>query len=273
MEDRRSRRMGLYATLMICVLISVGLLGRASWRPVSALSSPLDLALPLVMNRYPPIPETPLLFPIDNPEGDGDYAVSWDTSRLAQTYYLEESWQSKDWIPLYSGPNTTYDVAARAPGTYAYRVQAQNGWGSSEPSQVVSTTVVGDAPGSLPAPGSRPGAYGGLAAVHVINDCPYALTLTFTGSEPDALTIPRCEACKVYSLIGPIFCPTSGRPTGELHLAPGVYRVTATVDEPGVRPYVGHWELAVDRRYSLCFYIVRSLGASALMAEMPDVSP
>ena len=44
------------------------------------------------------------------------------------------------------------------------------------------------------------------------------------------------------------------------------YRADVTVDQPGVRPYMGHWELEGDRRYSMCFYIVRGFGSERSLA-------
>ena len=100
-----------------------------------------------------------------------------------------------------------------------------------------------------------------MSIVKVINDCPYALRLDFTGPDPQVLTLPLCEVCRVYTFIGPIFgCPTANRPTDEIRLAPGTYRVFVSVNDTGVRPYVGHWDLQGDRRYDMCFYIVRGFG-------------
>jgi hypothetical protein len=36
--------------------------------------------------------------------------------------------------------------------------------------------------------------------------------------------------------------------------------VVRTVDDRGVRPYIGHWQLQGDRHYSACFFIVRGFG-------------
>lgn len=76
--------------------------------------------------------------------------------------------------------------------------------------------------------------------------------------------IERCEVCRVYSFIGPIFCPTRGRPRTDVLLLPGTYRVRASVDDPAIPAYAGEWPLEANTRYFLCFYILRTWGTSEL---------
>jgi hypothetical protein len=96
--------------------------------------------------------------------------------------------------------------------------------------------------------------------VQVTNNCPYRLYVEFTGPSPALLQLPKCDVCKVYYFIGPFTCPDLDQPHAEARLDPGPYRVFVTVDDPSVRPYVGHWQLEGDRRYPDCFSIVVSLG-------------
>jgi hypothetical protein len=99
--------------------------------------------LPLIMRRYPPVPHTPVLDPISNPDGDGTYRVSWDPADLADTYTLQEddhpAFSSP--VPRYTGPGTFWDASSKAPGTYYYRVKASNFWGDSGWSDVRQVTV------------------------------------------------------------------------------------------------------------------------------------
>lgn len=96
---------------------------------------------------------------------------------------------------------------------------------------------------------------GGNAELRLDNDTPYVLTLEFQGPKSHTVPIERCPECKEYSLVGPISCP-SGRPSVTFQLPPGTYEVTARVDKPGVNPFAGTWELAGDRLYGYCFYIM-----------------
>lgn len=226
---------------------------------VLSASSP-TLFLPLLLSRYPPppvLPERPVLLPIDNPDGDGDYTVRWQAAVWADTYELEEQWQGEGWMAIYTGTATQLAITHRPPGIYEYRVRARNSWGQSEWSDVQAVTVAGDPPGQFPQPPSQPEDGGGMAVVQVVNDCPFALRLDFAGPDPHVLTLPRCEVCHVYDNIGPTFCPTENRPVEEIRLVSGTYRVFVTVEDASVSPYVGHWELEGDRGYFVCFYVVR----------------
>ena len=81
-------------------------------------------------------PDTPVLDPISNPDGDGNYTVSWNQANLAQTYTLQE-----DGIAVYSGVDTSKAISGQDEGLYYYRVQASNAFGSSGWSNVESVLV------------------------------------------------------------------------------------------------------------------------------------
>ena len=217
----------------------------------------LRINLPAVFSHYPPLPAVPLLHPIENPDQVGDYALDWNVSELAETYELQERLGQGEWAIVYLGVDTAHEVQGRPAGTYNYRVRAENAYGPGSWSAEQVTVVAGDEPGAIARPPSSGRDLGGQALVSVTNDCPYALRLEFAGPEPGVLTLPRCEGCKVYTFIGPIFCPTSGRPSDEILVSPGSYRVYVSVDAADVRPFVGQWELEGDRRYRLCFYVLR----------------
>jgi len=86
--------------------------------------------LPLVVRRYPPLPGVPVLNAISNPEGDGDYTVSWGDAYLADEYVLQEDDNQGFFSPAerYSGPGLSWDASGKVPGTYYYRVKAINWW-------------------------------------------------------------------------------------------------------------------------------------------------
>jgi len=101
--------------------------------------------LPLVQTRWPPIPGTPFLDAIDNPDQDNYYAVGWQPSLLASTYILEEAADSSFSNPqvVYQGPGLNWTVPSpgRTPATYYYRVRARNSWGNSPWSAVQSVVI------------------------------------------------------------------------------------------------------------------------------------
>jgi C1A family cysteine protease len=99
--------------------------------------------LPLMTKRWPPIPDTPVLNAISNPDGNGNYTVSWGAADLAETYVLQEDDNSSFSSPArrYSGSGTSWYASGKAVDTYYYRVIAKNSWGSSDWSNVESVQV------------------------------------------------------------------------------------------------------------------------------------
>jgi uncharacterized repeat protein (TIGR01451 family) len=85
--------------------------------------------LPLTLNHYPPIPDTPLLNRVSNPNSNGSYQVSWAASFLAFTYTLQEATQPSfaNAVVVYRGPATTWNALNKPAGSYYYRVQAHHG--------------------------------------------------------------------------------------------------------------------------------------------------
>jgi len=214
--------------------------------------------LPLVPKTYPPYPSAPWLAPIDNADGDGNYLVYWSPSYNADNYELQEKWADGDWFAAYRGFTRQVELRNRPAGAYQYRVRAENSWGPSAWSDLRSATVPGDPPGSISTPGSDRVSADGQAVIKVINDCPYYLRVDLTGPEPRIMELLKCDVCSVYSAIGPFFCPTSGRPVEEIRVDPGPYRAYVSVSDPAIKPWIGHWQLNGDRRYTVCFFVVRS---------------
>ena len=167
--------------------------------------------MPLVSKRWPPIPDTPVLNPISNPDGDGTYTVAWNAAYLAANYVLQEDDQAAFSSPShpYSGPATSWNATGRSPGTYYYRVKASNSWGDSAWSSTQKVTV------SPPA-----------TNVYVQNDTAGTLCYEIPGSGQGE----RCLwlgtsfygsfASGTYSWRASAWCGTS---TGTTYFAPGDY--------------------------------------------------
>ena len=103
--------------------------------------------LPLVLKRWPPIPYQPTLNPISNPDGDGNYYVTWteQPSRLADTYVLQEATNAAFTAGLRNVCTTSQQsclVSSRPAGTYYYRVRGHNSWGYVEYSNVEEATAL-----------------------------------------------------------------------------------------------------------------------------------
>ncbi|MGC9397451.1 MAG: DNRLRE domain-containing protein [Anaerolineae bacterium] len=100
--------------------------------------------LPLVMKRWPPIPDTPVLNSIYNPDNDGNYTVSWQAAYLADTYILQEATNASfvGAVTRYFGTGTSWSAIDKAVDTYYYRVKARNSWGDSGWSNVQQTSVL-----------------------------------------------------------------------------------------------------------------------------------
>jgi hypothetical protein len=99
--------------------------------------------LPAVMNRWPSVPDTPVLNAISNPDGDGNYSVTWNAADLASTYTLQEDTNASFTNPTtrYSGSGTSWSASSKPAGTYYYRVKASNSWGDSGWSNVQQAIV------------------------------------------------------------------------------------------------------------------------------------
>jgi hypothetical protein len=136
--------------------------------PVTSATSMQEIAgqnaqtlyLPLVIKSLPP-PDAPVLNNISNPDGDGNYSVSWGTVSGATSYLLEEDDNTGFASPTAIGPTaaTTVSITGKAKGTYYYRVKATNAGGSSAWSATKSVQV------SKEPSGPEPGHYTGTSSV------------------------------------------------------------------------------------------------------------
>ena len=85
------------------------------------------------------LPGTPTLNPIDNTGGDGNYAVTWNTTARATSYLLQEDTDPGFGSPttVHGGSQTWWSASGRTAGTYYYRAQAsgptgQSSWSSTQ---------------------------------------------------------------------------------------------------------------------------------------------
>ncbi len=90
-----------------------------------------------------PVPETPVLSPIDNPDGDGQYHIDWSDSIGTVVYTLEEDDEPYFNSPTvrYRGPESEFTVTMQPLGTWYYRAQARSPEGDSGWSDVEQVTV------------------------------------------------------------------------------------------------------------------------------------
>jgi hypothetical protein len=99
-----------------------------------------ELGLDALSNagNWPPLPGTPTLYPIDNPEGLRIYSILWSSAPNAESYVLEEASDSDlaDAHQIYAGSSTSHVVSEQMTGRYYYRVKGCNAWGDSGWSEV-----------------------------------------------------------------------------------------------------------------------------------------
>ena len=93
-------------------------------------------------------PAAPVLLPISNPDGNGDYLVDWDVAVGATAYELQEDDNSGFTSPTvrYTGSNSAYQINGQQGGTWYYRVRASNVGGNSPWSNIKSVGVIPNDP-------------------------------------------------------------------------------------------------------------------------------
>jgi hypothetical protein len=94
------------------------------------------------------MPAAPVLATISNPDGDGEYVVSWSTVTEATGYQLEEAadLEFTSSTVIYEGADSEFLVSGRATGLWYYRVRAVTPGGDSAWSNVESASVMPAAP-------------------------------------------------------------------------------------------------------------------------------
>jgi hypothetical protein len=100
--------------------------------------------LPSVLRHHPPIPLAPVLNPIANSDGDGDYTVTWQAVVFGTSYVLQEATnpQFTGAVTVFNGPGTSWSTVSRLVGTYYYRVKAVSATAESGWSNVQAVAVL-----------------------------------------------------------------------------------------------------------------------------------
>lgn len=106
------------------------------------VSSRKKAYLPVVQKPIP-APAAPVLNPINNADGDGNYAVIWNAVAGATSYTLQEDTNAGFTGPTtqYSGAGTSWNATGKAAGTFYYRVRAANASGAGGWSNTVLAVV------------------------------------------------------------------------------------------------------------------------------------
>jgi tetratricopeptide (TPR) repeat protein len=116
--------------------------------------------------------------------------------------------------------------------------------------------------GTILPPGASGFTADGSTLLEIRNDSPSKLRLVFSGPETQYQEIAPCTSCKRHFTTPPPSCPEKGA-IATYKLKPGTYDlVVKAIDEQGVRPFVGKWNLAAGRGYSSCFFIVSQPGGA-----------
>ncbi|MGD2159124.1 MAG: hypothetical protein PVG32_19760, partial [Anaerolineales bacterium] len=100
--------------------------------------------IPMVLKNAGVPAGAPQLEDISNPDGDGDYTVSWSAVERATSYILEED-DNPDFsspVEAYDGASTSKSITGRDIGVYYYRVMAASAFGSSDWSETKSVEVI-----------------------------------------------------------------------------------------------------------------------------------
>jgi hypothetical protein len=142
---------GVYSVL----LTASNMMGEVSAGTTVTVTAPVfHVYLPVVMRNAGP-PPAPVLYPIDNADGDHAYTVAWSTVTGGDEYQLEEARDPafSDAVSVYNGSGTTKSVTVGEVGRYYYRVMATNDWGGSGWSNFQSVEVSHVPAGILPQPG------------------------------------------------------------------------------------------------------------------------
>lgn len=93
--------------------------------------------------RVEPLPASPALDPIRNPDSDGSFGIDWNDASNASSYVLEEDDNSIFSSPTvrYNSTDSSYQMQDQDSGDWHYRVKALNAWGASPWSNIKSVIV------------------------------------------------------------------------------------------------------------------------------------
>ena len=107
----------------------------------------------------PQSPTSPIFKEIGgDTDDDGNYKISWESSKGASSYILEEDTNPSFTSPetVYSGPETIVNIYGKSNGDYYYRIRARNKIGDSGWSSSRKITVISPPSTPTPMPTSTP---------------------------------------------------------------------------------------------------------------------
>jgi hypothetical protein len=118
---------------------------RTPTRAPTSTPTPTPVAnyVPLILQRWHPLPYTPVLGPMTPPDANPSYTVRWSPANWATSYILERATNAifGDATQVYAGAGTSITTPSQGIARYYYRVKARNQWGDSTWSNVESVEV------------------------------------------------------------------------------------------------------------------------------------
>lgn len=116
---------------------------RTATATASATAVPAPVYLPILHQRWPPVPDKPQLNAINAIGDSRRFVVVWNPALRADDYVLEEANEPSfaHSTVQYRGSATTWNSDTRTMGVYYYRVKGLNGWGEGPWSNVQAVTI------------------------------------------------------------------------------------------------------------------------------------
>jgi hypothetical protein len=146
----RNRNLTLVRIIFFMVLLALlGYLNLFDIQSVSADKNSDDKQYGLQdILEYGPLADAPILLPISNPDGNGDYLVDWSDVPAVNGYRLEEDDNLGFLSPIvrYTGTDSQFQVTGQPTGLWYYRVLDTDTVGDSIWSNTESVGVVPAAP-------------------------------------------------------------------------------------------------------------------------------